>query len=350
MRQTLQTSSDARPRIDLFALGGTIASVSKPGAAGADIGLTGEDLVGALPALGAIASVDVHSLKQVPSGDLTMADVLALADEIDKSIAEGARGVVVTQGTDTLEEVAFALDLLIDSEVLIVVTGAMRNASLPGADGPANVTAAVAVAASEAARGLGAVVVLNDEIHAARFVRKRHTASTATFGSALAGPLGEVVENRVRIFVRPPGRLTIKLPLPRPLVKVALLPVTLGDEGDLISTAALSSYQGAVVAAFGGGHVPRRLVTRLRTLNDLMPVVIASRTFGGEMLRSTYAYPGGEMDLLAQGLIFAGAYDALHARVLLQLLLMAGAGRDLIARTFDEGMTHGGHLIVEARR
>jgi len=337
------------PRIDLFALGGTIASVSKPGGAGADVGLTGEDLIGAVPALANIASVHVHSLRQVPSGDLTMADVFALADEIAQSIAKGVRGVVVTQGTDTLEEVAFVIDLLVDSDAPIVVTGAMRNASLPGADGPANVMAAVAVAASEAARGLGALVVLNDEVHAARFVRKRHATSTATFGSPLTGPLGQVVENRVRILVRPPGRLTIRLPRLRPTVKVALVPVTLDDEGDLLSSEALNSYQGAVVAAFGGGHVPRRLVSRLRSLSERVPVVIATRTFGGEMLRSTYAYPGGEMDLLAQGLIFAGAYDALHARMLLQLLLMAGAGRDAIARAFDEGMTHTGHLIVEAQ-
>jgi L-asparaginase len=349
LRQTLQTSSDALPRVDLFALGGTIASVSKPGDTGADVGLTGEDLVGDLPALGAIASLHVRSLQQVPSGDLTMADVLVLADEIGKSIAAGARGVVVTQGTDTLEEVAFALDMIIDSEAPIVVTGAMRNSSLPGADGPANVSAAVAVAASEAARGLGAVVVLNDEIHAARFVRKRQTTSTATFGSPLTGPLGEVVENRVRVYLRPPGRLTIRLPSSRPAVKVALVTVTLDDEGALLSSEALGSYQGAVVAAFGAGHVPRQLVPRLRALNERMPVVVATRTFGGEMLRSTYAYPGGEMDLLAQGLVFAGAYDALHARVLLQLLLMAGADRDLIARTFSHGMTNVGHMLVEAR-
>jgi len=241
------------------------------------------------------------------------------------------------------------LDLLWDGPLPIVVTGAMRNASLPGADGPANVSSAVAVAASEAARGLGAVVVLNDEIHAARFVRKRQTTSTATFGSPLTGPLGEVVENRVRVYLRPPGRLTIRLPRSRPAVKVALVTVTLDDEGALLSSEALGSYQGAVVAAFGAGHVPRHLVPRLRALNERMPVVVATRTFGGEMLRSTYAYPGGEMDLLAQGLVFAGAYDALHARVLLQLLLMAGADRDLIARTFSQGMTNVGHMLVEAR-
>jgi L-asparaginase len=339
-----------RPRIELFALGGTIASVSTRGGSGADVGLTGEDLVASIPGLAAVAVIHVRSLRQVPSGDLTTDDVLELADQIVKAIDSGVRGIVVTQGTDTLEEVAFALDLLIDAEAPVVVTGAMRNASLPGADGPANIMAAVAVAASEAARGLGTLVVLNDEIHAARFVRKRYTASTATFGSPLAGPLGEVVENRVRIFVRPPGRLTIRLPRERSEVKVALVTVTVGDEGDLVSREALRVYQGVVLAAFGGGHVPRRLVPRLRALNEHIPVVIATRTFGGEMLRSTYAYPGGEMDLLAQGLIFAGAYDAIKARVLLELLLMAGAGRDVISRTFENGLTHSGHMLIGANR
>jgi L-asparaginase len=339
-----------RPRVALFALGGTIASVSRQGATGADIGLTGEDLVAAVPAIARVAEVDVRSLRHVPSGDLGLDDVLELKREIEGAIASGADGVVVTQGTDTLEEVAFALDMLIEDEAPVAVTGAMRNASLPGADGPANVAAAVAVAASAEARGLGTVVVFNDEIHAARFVRKRHTMSPATFGSPLTGPLGAVAEGRVHVFLRPPGRLTIRLRKPAPRIKVALIPVSFDDAGDLLTADVLNAYGGAVIAAFGGGHVPRALVDRLEALNGRMPVVVATRTFGGEMLRSTYAYPGGEQDLIARGLIVAGAYDAIHARVLLQFLLMAGVDRDTIARTFSEGLTHTGRLLVEAAR
>jgi L-asparaginase len=339
-----------RPRVALFALGGTIASVSRPDATGADIGLTGEDLVAAVPSISGVAEVAVRSLRHVPSGDLGLADVLELKSEIERAIASGASGVVVTQGTDTLEEVAFALDLLIEDEAPVAVTGAMRNASLPGPDGPANVAAAVAVAANGEARGLGTVVVFNDEIHAARFVRKRYTMSPATFGSPLTGPLGTVAEGRVRVFLRPPGRLTIRLPEGAQRIKVALIPISFDDAGDLLTADVLNAYGGAVIAAFGGGHVPRTLVDRLEALSGRMPVVVATRTFGGEMLRSTYAYPGGEQDLIARGLIVAGAYDAIHARVLLQLLLMAGADRGTIARTFAEGLTHTGRLVVEVTR
>lgn len=283
-------------------------------------------------------------MRTVPSGDLTMSDAVAVAEAVRLALAEGASGAVVTQGTDTLEEVAFILDLLLDVDAPVVVTGAMRNASLPGADGPSNLLSAVRVAADESARGMGTLVVFNDEIHAARFVRKRSTTSTATFGSPLTGPLGVVVEDRVSVFVRPRGRVLIRLPATAPLRRVALIPIGFDDSGDMLDAAATMSCDGVVVAAFGAGHVPRRLVPALRALDHRIPVVIASRTFAGDLLASTYSYPGGEMDLRAAGLMFAGAYDAVHARILLALLLMAGAPRAEIARAFAMGLTHDGTL------
>lgn len=338
-----------RRSVVMFAMGGTIASASSAGSSGARVSLTGEDLLRAIPGLDSVARVRVRSLRQVPSGDLTMKDVLELVVEIRREIEGGASGVVVAQGTDTLEEVAFLLDLLIETDAPIVVTGAMRNASLPGSDGPANLLAALKVAASEEARGIGALVVFNDEVHAARFVRKRHPTSTATFGSPLTGPLGIVVEDRVRLFMRPRGRVFVELPPSPPDIKVALVSIVFDDEGDLLSEKALAPYQGVVVAAFGAGHVPRRIVSRLRELNERMPVVVASRTFGGEMLKETYGYPGGEMDLLANGLVFAGGYEALHARILLQLLLMAAASKHVIASTFATGLTNAEPVIVRAQ-
>lgn len=337
-----------RPRVALFALGGTIASVAKPGQAGADIGLTGQDLIAAVPSIERSAQLEARSLRHVPSGDLTLEDVFALKVEIDRAVKSGARGIVVTQGTDTLEEVAFALDLLVEGDTPVAVTGAMRNASLPGADGPANLASAVAVAASDDTRGLGSMVVFNDEIHAARFARKRHTMSTATFGSPLTGPIGAVAEGRPRLYLRPPGRVTIRIPQAAPKVKVALIAISFDESGELLAPGPLEPFDGVVIAAFGGGHVPRKLVSKLKALNERMPVVVATRTFGGELLQSTYGYPGGELDLRAQGLIFAGSYDAIHARVALHMMLMAGASRELIASTLAEGMTHVGQLVVGA--
>jgi L-asparaginase len=132
----------------------------------------------------------------VPGSELNLKDLIELAGEIQAHIDAGTRGVVVTQGTDTMERTAFVLDLLVHADAPIVVTGAMRHPSLPGAEGPANLLASVQVAVSDAARGVGTVVVLNDEIHATRFVQKTHTQNPATFRSPLTGPEGWVSEVR----------------------------------------------------------------------------------------------------------------------------------------------------------
>jgi L-asparaginase len=248
----------------------------------------------------------------------------------------GAAGVVVTMGTDTVEEMAFALDLLVDRDEPIVVTGAMRNPTLPGADGPANLLASVRVAASPSAAGLGTMVVFNDEIHAARYVRKGHTTSPAAFRSPSAGPLGWIVEARVRIAFRLPHRHHVECPLLAKDRQVALLSAVLGDDGRLLGLVAQAGYEGLVVEAFGGGHVPDAWVDKLEGLAAEMPVLLASRTGAGEMLRETYGFRGSESDLLARGLISAGQLDGHKARVLLALLLRAGAGRDRIAAEFSE--------------
>src|SRR5262249_2634322 len=149
----------------------------------------------------------------------------------DDALNDGCVGAVVTQGTDTIEEVAYLLDLLLPAEAPIVVTGAMRNPAMAGADGPANILAAIKVARSRNAQGLGCLVVLSDEIHAARWVRKVHTTSTAAFVSPDHGPVGHVVEGRVHIPLLVRGHsLTLK-PDPSQSVRVGVATVALGDDG-----------------------------------------------------------------------------------------------------------------------
>ncbi len=330
-------------QLTLFSLGGTIASRAQPGAS-AYVELSGEDLLRGVPAAGEVAAVQAHPLTQVASGELTLDDILRAAREIRRALDGGADGIIVTQGTDTMEETAFALDLLVDSPVPIVVTGAMRDSSQAGPDGPANLLAAIRVAASVAARDLGTLVVMNDEIHAARFVRKRYTSSPATFGSPLTGPVGHVVEDLVRIFLRPVGRVTIR-PRKEP-PPVALIHVGFDEQADAVERIETDRYGGAVVAVFGGGHVPSRLAPTLERLSSSLPVVMASRTFAGSMFSKTYGYPGSEEDLLSRGLISAGAYDAVHARVLLRLLLAAQAPRETITHVFERGMTSADRWVV----
>lgn len=323
----------ALARVDIIGLGGTIA-MAGASAAGVLPTLTAEDLVRAVPQLGQVAEVRADQFRMIAGSSLSMADLLATAAEVRRRIAAGADGVVVTQGTDTIEEVAFGLDLLVPGDAPVVVTGAMRNPTLPGADGPANLLAAVQVAASPLARGLGALVVFSDEIHAARFVQKTHTTSTATFRSPLTGPIGWLTEGEVRIALRPSGRQQVNVPEGVPERPVALLTMALGDDGRLCEALPGLGYQGAVLEATGGGHVPFFAVERVARLAAAMPVVLASRTGCGEVLRRTYGFPGSESDLLARGLIHAGALDGLKSRILLCLLLMSGSGREEIAQAF----------------
>ena len=223
----------ALPRVAVFSLGGTISSIDS-GGKGVEPTLTGEALVSDVPQIAEVAEVSADSFRQAASGELTLNDLIELAAEIEGRVDEGASGAVVTQGTDAIEETAFVLDLLVDRAAPVVVTGAMRNPTLPGADGPANLLASIQVAASEVARDLGAVVVLNDEIHAARFARKTHTSNPATFRSDPVGPVGWVSEDVPRVVLRPVGRHKISLPEDAQNRPVALHTVALGDDGRLL--------------------------------------------------------------------------------------------------------------------
>jgi L-asparaginase len=320
------------PRVTVFSLGGTIAATG--GAAGVRPQLGAAELIEAVPQLDEVAELEAVAFRQIPSGDLTLRDLVELAAEITKRCAAGASGVVITQGTDTIEETSFALDLLLSGPQPVVVTGALRNPTLAGPDGPANLLAAVQVAAAPEATGLGTLVVANDEIHAARFVRKTHTSNTGAFRSITAGPLGWIVEGHVRIAFRVPA-LDTDLPSGiggHEIPPIALLTSALDDDGRFIAEVEKLGYAGLVLEAFGGGHVPARVVPALEDLASRLPVVLASRTGGGELLRTTYGFPGSERDLLARGLIAAGFLDGLKARILLGLSLAAGA--DLLgART-----------------
>ncbi|MFF5916935.1 asparaginase [Streptomyces flavochromogenes] len=302
-------------RVTVFTLGGTIS------ARGGDAArMTGQEV---LAELGGDHDIVLNDFRRVPSSTLTHADLAALAAEVRATVAAGS-GVVVVQGTDTLEETAFLLDLLCTTEQPIVVTGAMRRPDLPGADGPANLAAALAVAAHPACRNLGVLVVLADEIHAARLARKTHTTSVATFASPGAGPLGTVVEGEPRILLRPAVQAAFCPLKLDPEVRVALVTLSLGDRGELLD-AVDHRFQGLVVAAFGAGHAPAGLVEPLAEIARRIPVVLASRTGSGATLSDTYRSPGSEYDLLHHGLIPAGPLDPAKARILLHTLLSSGA-------------------------
>ncbi len=402
-------------RIHIAALGGTIASVPtdsggvSPSVSGEDIaraarldtidvgsvvghvappaGQAGEEGGQGAGASSSGLQLTFEQVAQVGSGSITVEHLVSVVESARTAASEGAVGVVLTQGTDTLEETAFVLSRINDSGIPIVVTGAMRNPSLPGADGPANVRAAVIAALSPQVRGLASALVMADEIHDPVFVRKDHTSFIHAFSSGpSAGPLGWVSEDRVILPHVPAGSCGglagavgadgvaaaggeaqpvgdaaaaggearpagvagaaggaaaagvagAAGAAPRPqfpdltsddvFPQVAVIAVGLGDSLAILDGVADAGYAGCVLAGVGGGHVPQSALPAVERLAQRMPVVYSSRTGSGSALENTYGYPGAEIGLQKMGLVPSGVLDPYKAR--LQLRLALAAGRD----------------------
>jgi L-asparaginase len=291
------------------------------------------ELVASVPALADVAEIEAHSPHRLPSPSLGPAHLVDVARRIEDGFASGFDGAVVIQGTDTIEESAFILDLLVDGDKPVVVTGAMRGADAPGADGPANLLAAAIVAASSDARGLGTLVVMNYDIHAARFVQKSHTVLPSAFASPLVGPLGVVAERRPRIYARVPRGSHLS-PSDGPPAPVALVKWAMGDDGRMLPTLPGLGYAGLVVEGMGAGHVPADAAPILGDLATKMPVVLATRAMTGPVFTRTYGYPGSEIDLLARNLVPAGYLSGLKARLLLGFSLRSKAGAATVRDAF----------------
>lgn len=322
-----------RPRIAVFALGGTIAMTRTENGV-ITPSLSGAALLAAVPGLHEVAEIEVNSPLQMPGASLTVPDILIVAAQVRAALADGAAGAIIVQGTDTIEETAFVLDCVLATSAPVVVTGAMRGQEAAGADGPANLLASAIVAAS-GVRDTGVMVVLGDTAHAARFVRKGHTALPDAFTSTPHGPVGHVIEGQFHRAVYLPSRPTVDLDPCTVIPPVALVQIGLGEDGRMLGHLAGMGFEGAVVAAMGAGHVPQGLAEFLGALGDAMPVVLSSRVAGGPVLEQTYGFAGSEVDLLQRGLIPGGMLGPLKARLLLQFGLASGHRRhDEIRRFF----------------
>jgi len=308
------------------ALGGTISAV--PDERGYNVpGRSSVQLVDAVPGAEEVAEVIAVDVGRISSRAVGPANMCRLAHEIEDRVREGCDGVVVTHGTDTMEETAYALALMLDLSVPVVITGAMRLPHEAGADGPANLLAALRAAVNPEVALLGPVVVMHDEIHLARAVVKSHTSRVAAFSSPGFGPAGYVSEGRVYLNSLPTGNDYLGLPGELD-VRVELIWVAAGADGLLVDAAAFVA-QGLVIAGTGGGHVPPLMADSLRTAVERgLPVVLASRTGSGPLLESTYGGAGSETHLRDIGVRSAGMISPLKAR--LRLMVGLALGKDVM--------------------
>ena len=267
--------------VTILSTGGTIAMSGDRMAVPA---LDGAALVAAVPALASVADLEVRSVCNLPGSHLDTSDALLIAQAALQEAARG-RGVVVTHGTDTLEETAYLNDVLYGGETPIVFTGAIRPASAPGADGPANLADAVALASSVGGVGLGVVVVFAGRIHAARYVRKMDSTAAEPFGSPHGGTIGVIHEGRVNIGTFPVRRPPV---VPTHLdLRVPIVPTWLGDDGALIRAAVSDDAHGLVVSTLGAGHLGPRALAALRDAVTRVPVVATTRPERGAILTAT---------------------------------------------------------------
>lgn len=314
-----------KPCLAVGSLGGTITMTRDGGGQGVTPSLTVADLVAAVPTLADSTELLPCTLATVPGASLGFTDVLAAMDWARAAVDDGAAGAVLVQGTDTLEETSYLLDLHWNREQPLVLTGAMRSPRQPGADGPANILAASAVATAASSRDLGVLVTINDEVHAASRVRKCDATAQHAFNSAPFGPLARLWEGAVVYGNRPRRWAALSRPDTAHVPRVALLETSLGDDGALLRAVCDAGYDGVVLSAFGAGHVPARLAEAVSAAVEKIPVLLASRTGSGSVLSHTYGFVGSEEDLLARGAVSAGWLDARKARILLWSLIATGA-------------------------
>ncbi|MEA2692928.1 MAG: L-asparaginase [Acidobacteriota bacterium] len=312
------------PRVLVLSTGGTIAAAGYAG----HRELRSVDLLSAVPGLGEIAAISTADPVTLGSSDFTPELLWRLARDLDETLAAdpGLAGVVVTQGTDSIEETAFFFDLVLATERPVVVTGAMRLPADGGADGPRNLANAVRLAASPATRGLGVLVTLNDEIHAAREVRKDHAIAVDAFTSPAGGPLGYLDSGRIHLVSRPLRRVVIGTTAIEP--RVDLVVAVVGSDGRQVKEAVAAGARGLVVELFGRGNSPDPLKEEIAAARRQgVTVVLTSRTGRGRVLVSP---AWAEL-----GVVSGEDVDGLKARMVLVVALGKTADPAVLQSYFD---------------
>ncbi len=313
------------PRVLFIFTGGTISMKIDPQTGGAVPALSGREILSFDPTLAELADIEVIDFGRLPGPHWTAEKMWELS-ELTRAQLERPEldGIVITHGTDTLEETAYFVDLRHTSDKPIAFVGAMRNTSELSFDGPANLRAALRTVIEPDARRQGAFIVLNMLIHAASAATKSDTQALETFTSPVFGPLGIVDADRVLFARALPRRAQIDAATFEP--QVDLLLTYAGFDGRFIDAARESGARGLVLEGTGRGNVPPAALPAIdRALEAGIPVVLSTRCAQGRVL-DTYAYEGSGWDLRRRGVLFAGALPGPKARV--QLMLALGATRE----------------------
>mgnify|MGYP001034648310 CR=1 FL=1 len=326
------TQPEARPRLAILTTGGTIAMACDAGRDGAVPTIDALSLVAGVPT--GVADLQVEEAALLPSSHFRLDTLWALRERVAE-LMEDAQidGVVITHGTDTLEETAYLLDITVPLTKPVVLTGAMRAATDLGYDGTANLLAAVRVAATPRAREMGVVAVFNDEVHAARYLTKTHTLALRAFESPAWGPVGWVAGNEVTLGATLQPHLLPWLGLEP---NVVLITLAVGADPDLLEAALERGARGVVIEALGGGRVPPWWLPAIERARDLdVAVVIATRCGAGRVW-DAYGYSGAHRSLAELGCLFADGLTGQKARIRLMVVLPAASRVDEVARLWTQ--------------
>lgn len=282
-----------------------------------------------------LEGVEVHALDffNLPSPHIKPKHMLALYQKI-KEEADHYDGFVITHGTDTLEETAYFLDTMEVPHKPIVLTGAMRSSNELGSDGVYNYLSALRVASDDKAADKGVLVVMNDEIHAAKYVTKTHTTNVSTFQTPTHGPLGLIMKHEILYFKTAEPRVRFDLNKIQGLVPI--IPVYAGMTEELLDLLPVDQLDGLIIQAFGAGNVPKETSQKLNALiQEGLPIALVSRCFNG-IAEPVYAYEGGGVCLQNAGIFFVKELNAQKARLKLLIAINAGLRGDEL-RAYMEG-------------
>ncbi|MGX7108490.1 asparaginase [Facklamia miroungae] len=274
------------------------------------------------------ADITVEDLMNIPSPHMNEEMMLNLSNYI-QSVCEQYEGIVVTHGTDTVEETAYFLELTLKIEIPVVLTGAMRSSNEIGSDGLANLRSSIFVARDDKSRGKGVLVVMNEEIHTATYVTKTHTTNVATFQTPTFGPIGLISKNQVIYFQESLHREYY--PLNSISKKVALIKTYASMGPELFQAVLDNNFDGLVIEGLGAGNIPPETLQPIQELLDRkIPIVMVSRAFNG-VTEDVYDYVGGGKQLKQMGIIYAQGLSGVKARLKLSAILNAEQKVDIAA-------------------